>query len=189
MEHLTRSRAGACRPIRRALLAVLSSFVVLAPAMAASPHQHGAARLDVAVEGERITLSFESPLDNLVGFERAARTDAERQRAEAAVAQLKAADAMFTIDGAAQCTPVKAELNSAALALGSGADADHGDGHAEIEGLYEFDCKNASRAGFIDVGLFEAFPRMRRIDVQVVAPKGQMKAVLKRPSRRISLVR
>ncbi|WP_325481379.1 DUF2796 domain-containing protein [Piscinibacter sp.] len=168
---------------------MLSSFVVLAPAMAASPHQHGAARLDVAVEGERITLSFESPLDNLVGFERAARTDAERQRAEAAVAQLKAADAMFTIDGAAQCTPVKAELNSAALALGSGADADHGDGHAEIEGLYEFDCKNASRAGFIDVGLFEAFPRMRRIDVQVVAPKGQMKAVLKRPSRRISLVR
>jgi Protein of unknown function (DUF2796) len=65
-------------------------------------HVHGGARLDIAVEPRRILLFFETPLDNLVGFERAPRTDAERRRADEAVARLKAGDQMFRFDPAAQ---------------------------------------------------------------------------------------
>ena len=51
------------------------------PAWAAKAHQHGVARLDVAVEATRVTLYLDTPLDNLLGFERAPRTDAERKAA------------------------------------------------------------------------------------------------------------
>jgi hypothetical protein len=153
------------------------------------PHEHGVARLDVAVEGQRIVLQLETPLDNLVGYEHAPRNDAERQRADAVVAQLKAADQLFTIDGAAQCKLAKVTLQSAALGLDAAAAPAAADEHADLDGTYEFECRNAGRAGFVDVALFDAFPRLARIDVQAIAPKGQLRATLRRPSRRIALVR
>ncbi len=41
----------------------------------------------------------------------------------------------------------------------------------------------------LEVGLFDAYKRIQRIDVQVVGPKGQAKATLKRPARKVQLVR
>ena len=63
------------------------------------------------------------------------------------------------------------------------------DEHAELAASYEFACKDAARAGFIEVGLFDAFARLQRVDVQTATRKGQMKLTLKRPAGRIALVR
>lgn len=173
-------------PWRLVVLATL--FTPLAARPAGHAHEHGVARLDVAVEGTKIMLMLDTPLDTLVGFEHEPRNDAEHQKADAAVSRLKAADDLLVIDGAAQCKLTRLDLVSAALKLGVQAEPDP-DGHAEIEASYEFTCRNAGRAGFVDVGLFEAFPRMARVDVQAITPKGQLKVTLKRPARRIALVR
>jgi hypothetical protein len=162
------------------------------PALAqAQAHQHGVLTLDIAIEARMLTLQMESPLDNLVGFERGPRNDAERKRVDAMVARLEAAQALFTIDPAAQCTLANVELNSAVLKIGpaQGARGATHDEHADIDARIEFACQEAARAAFIDVGLFEAFAGMKRIDVQVATPKGQFKRTLKRPARRISLTR
>jgi hypothetical protein len=174
-------------------IATLCLVAGLAPPLplqaAEHPHEHGVVRLDVAVEAHRITLQLESPLDNLVGFERAPRTDAERQRVQAALARLRAADRLFVPDAAAQCRLAKVELESPALGLGGAPAPADPNGHADLDTSIEFECTDATRAGALDVGLFEAFPRMQRIDVQAVTPTGQFKAVLKRPERRLPLVR
>jgi len=159
-----------------------------AGAFAAPPHQHGVATLDVAVEPGKVTIDLESPLDNLLGFERAPRTDAERQRADAAIATLKAADPLLRIDPAARCTLVKVTLASAALQLGTPDPKQAAEGHADIDASFEFSCAGAA-PGFVEIGLFEAFARLQRIDVQTATPKGQAKAVLKRPANRIGLSR
>lgn len=156
---------------------------------AADRHEHGVARLDIAIEATSITIELEAPLENLLGFERAPRTAAERRQADAMVARLRAADAMFAIDPAAACKPVRVELTSAALKLGTpDPQAPKQEGHADIDGAFEFSCADASKAGYIDVGLFE-FARMQRLQVQVAAPRGQSKRDLKRPERRIVLTR
>jgi len=81
------------------------------------------------------------------------------------------------------------ELVSAVLKLG-GAVAVPGRGdHADLEGRFDFDCKNGARAGFVEAGLFEAFPGLSRLEVQAVTPKGQMKVTLRRPASRVALVR
>jgi hypothetical protein len=175
--------------VNPAPLSLLLAACLAVPAVfAAGAHEHGVVHLDVAVEGRRITLQLESPLDNLLGFERAPRRDAERRRADTAVARLKAADKLFAIDGAALCKLTKVELSSAALKLGPAAAPD-ADGHADLDASFDFDCADATRAGFIDVRLFDAFERMQRIEVQAITPKAQFKATLTRPQRRIALVR
>lgn len=152
-------------------------------------HQHGVLALDIAVETRKLTLQMQSPLDNLVGFERAPRTDAERKRVEAALATLRAAQTLFVIDPAAHCRLSNVTIVSAALGLGAAQPATAKDQHADIDASVEFECQDAARAAFIEVGLFDAFAEMKRIEVQVATPKGQLKHTLKRPARRVTLTR
>ncbi len=166
------------------LLLALSANAPLAGA-AGQPHDHGVARLDVVVEAARVVFDLDTPLDNIVGFERAPRTDAERERAKAAMTRLRDAAALFRIDPAAACTVHRVELSAPALEAG----ADSKDGHAELQGHYEFNCKAGARASFVELGLFDSFAALRRIDLQVVTPRGQLKARLSKPASRVALVR
>jgi len=169
--------------VLRALLVAVGVLLPLAGAFAAGPHEHGVVKLDVAVEGNRVSLLMDSPLANLVGFERAPRTDAERQRVDAAIAALQGAATLFRIDAAGGCTPGPVTLNASALeGQQSGAEA----GHADIDASYSFKCGKGAPA-FIDVRLFEAFPAVQRIDVQLVTNTGQAKRTLTRPATRLTL--
>lgn len=167
-------------------IALCLALATALPAWAGKAHEHGAARLDVAVEGGTLTIGLDTPLDGLLGFERTPRNEAEKGAADQAVATLRAADKLFAIDPAARCTPASVELVSAPLKLGAAAPAKD-DGHGDLEGTFTFQCQAAP--AFVDAGLFKAFPRLSRIDVQVATAKGQRKQVLKRPAQRIELPR
>jgi zinc/manganese transport system substrate-binding protein len=161
-----------------------------APSAAAGhAHEHGVVKLDITIEPGKLTVQMESPLDNLVGFERAPRSDAERKTVAAAVARLQAADTLFKIDPAGGCTLKHVDLTSAPLTLGRPEPGAGADGHADLDGGFEFTCKNSALVAFIDLGLFSAFGHMQRIDVQIAALKGQAKRTLKRPDVRITLGR
>ena len=202
MRDETTRRGGATRLWR--LLRMLATLIA-APSWAAGAHEHGVARLDIGVEPQRVSLAFTSPLDNLLGFERAPRSDAERQAAAAAVARLRDAGALFRIDTKAGCEPARVTLSSEALGLGASS-ANGGAGpaaaagnavptkpaggdHADLDADFEFRCRAGAQAAFVEVGLFEAFPRLQRLELQIVTPRGQMKATLRRPNSRVALVR
>ena len=105
------------------------------------------------------------------------------------MALLRDGGRLFRIDPAAGCTLAKVELASAALKLGDAAAAPAPEGHADLEARFDFDCKQGGRAASVEVGLFEAFKRLQRLDLQLATPKGQMKAALQRPASRVALVR
>jgi hypothetical protein len=51
-----------------------------------------------------------------------------------------------------------------------------------------FNARRAPSASFVEVGLFDAFPGFKRLDLQVATPQaGQMKATLRRPQTRVAL--
>jgi hypothetical protein len=153
------------------------------------PHVHGAAQLDIAVDRGRITLALESPLDGLIGFEHAPRTDGEMRRAAGAVATLRAADTLFRFPAAAGCKLASVEVVSTPLGLGKPEPGQVDDGHGDLDGTFAFDCADSSKATEVTVGLFDAFIRMQKLSVQVATAKGQSKRDLKRPEQRVPLVR
>jgi hypothetical protein len=162
-----------------------------APAWSAGKaHEHGALKLDVAIEGNKLTIAMEAPLDNLLGFERAPRTDAERKAAAEVLARLRSpiqGKALFSADAAAQCTLSKADVQ--APVLEPGVNPAPKDEHADLDASYEFSCAQPAELRSLDVGLFDAYKRIQRIDVQVAGAKSQSKVTLKRPARSVKLVR
>lgn len=154
-------------------------------------HQHGIVQLDIGVERDTLALELEMPLDSLVGFERAPRTDAERERVKAAVQKLRAADQLFKPDPAAGCTLEKVTLTSAVLGLNDGAGAAPAGAakpseHADLEASVSFRCKDGAKLSFVDVSLQDAFKQIGTVRVQVAAPAGQFSRELKGKNRRVS---
>ncbi|WP_200843423.1 DUF2796 domain-containing protein [Pantoea sp. 18069] len=180
------------RAIARALALAASALAASLPAAAHQhAHTHGHMTLDVAVDAQTITLAIASPLDSFLGFERAPRTDAERKRVADMVARLNAADQLFEPDAAAACRLSRVDLASEALGLGAAQGHSHGGKaeHADIAVDIVFTCTRAAQARFIDVKLFDAYPRLRSIDAQVAAPQGQFKRSLRPGAARLGLTR
>lgn len=166
--------------------AALLAFAATAPAHKA--HEHGAAKLDVAVSGNAIVLTLDTPLDSVVGYERAPRNEAERNRATQAEATLRDAGKLFAFDTAAGCSAGKVELKAPVLGWG-GAPPAKETGHADLEATFEFSCQDATKARALEHQLFTAFKSLKRIDVQVAGPRGQVKATLRPGTTRVALVR
>ena len=157
-------------------------------AHAGRAHQHGVAAADIAVDAGSLVIAIDVPLDDLVGFERAPRTDAERARVAQALATLRDAAALIRPDPAAGCNAGAAEIVSPALGLGA-AQKPQADGHADLQATWTFGCRAGARPAWVELRFLEAFPRLQRIDVQSVTPAGQHKATLRRPASRVTLGR
>jgi len=148
-------------------------------AFAQGAHVHGSGELRVAVEKSQLTVEFRSPLNNLVGFEHAPRTDAQRAAIKAMTASLNRPDTLLKLPKAAACTaaPVRIEspLDAPAAAPKSAKPArkGHDDDHAELTATFRFDCTNMHALDSIEVALFDAFPRTTAIQAQVIGPRGQ----------------
>ena len=161
----------------------------LATGALAAPHVHGVVALDVALEGPRVVLSLKAPLDSLVGFERAPRTDAERRAAADVLARLRQPDVLFRLDAAAGCRRVSAEVAPPVLEAGLGAAKGSIEGHADLRAQIAYDCSRSDELKTLEVGLADTFKRILRIDVQVAGPRGQAKVILRGAARSVPLQR
>ncbi len=173
------------------LRAALVAFAALAsPALQAASgdaHVHGTAALRIAVEGPQLVVELESPLANLLGFEHAPRTDAQRAAVRAMADKLRLPQVLLKPSAGASCVAGGVEINAPTLPpewLGNPVPAAQtaagkaGGEHADLAATYRWRCEAPAQLRGLEVGLVQAFPGLRRIDVQVAGPKGQSAAVL-----------
>jgi hypothetical protein len=177
-------------------------------AYAGKAHEHGVVRLDVSVEGSKLTIDMVAALDNWLGFERAPRNDAERKAAAEVLARLRNPQQgapLFATDAGAQCQLTLAEVSAPVLEPGAKPAANAGAApaaptaaptstakgaeHADLETSYTFQCAQPTQLRNLELGLFDAYKRIQRIHVQVAGPKGQSKVTLRRPARSVALTR
>jgi hypothetical protein len=138
-------------------------------------HVHGEGALDIAVEDGRVMMAFAAPGADIVGFEHAATTDADRAAIEAAKAKLADPLALFAPAAAAGCAVV-----SAAVTLEGGAEEDHDHGHdhgaaehAEFHAEYALDCAELGALTEMAFPYFAQFPNAERLAVTIVSDRGQ----------------
>lgn len=167
---------------------LLTALLTTAPALAADTpshqhrsHQHGAARLQVSLEGRALQVAFEGPADNILGFEHAPRTEAQKGAVARAEQRLRQTSDLFMTPSAADCQPQPARVEMKLPAPGSR------ETHSEIEVEWSWVCGNPGALAHIDIGLFKAFPRLKELRAHVVTAQGQRTAVLRPKTARLRI--
>ncbi len=168
------------------------------PSHAAGAHQHGVASLELVADGNSLTVRLDSPLDNLLGFERGPRTDAERAAVRALAQRLRTSATLVLPTAAAGCQLQGVDLASDVIApalLAAGPTGTAGappaapapadtrqaaGGHADLQASFRFQCAQPQQLKSLALGgLFQAFPRLRQLDAALVAPGVQRGARLR----------
>ena len=178
--------------MRRLLLTLPLAILPLAVAHAADEHdhehgslgahEHGVGRLDAALDGKTLALELQSPAMNLVGFEHATTSDADKAKVAAARALLEQPLALFNLPKAAGCVVENQELESPLFADTPDADDDHDKDakdehhhdHSEIHAHYQFTCATPDALKTLDLAnIFNSFPATQKIQIQLIGPSGQ----------------
>jgi hypothetical protein len=172
------------------LVAAVGVMIPDAPVSAHEAHVHGLARMNLVVEGQTVDIDLRMSLADVLSFEHEPETDAQRKEDRDMVSVMRKADALFVLPPDAGCRLGEVSLESdavsdAALSPGGGRgekehDADHhdGHGHGDLDVEISFTCRNPEKLNGIRVGMFGAFPNLRKMEVRMVTPGGQSAATL-----------
>ncbi|MCK6187955.1 DUF2796 domain-containing protein [Pseudomonas sp. EYE_354] len=189
--------------MRRLLLALPFALLPLAIAHAADEHdhdhdhehgslgahEHGVGRLNAVLDGQALELELDSPAMNLVGFEHAATSAADKAKVAATRKLLENPAALFNLPKAAGCVVSTQELKSPLFGDKPEADHDEDDDHdhdakdgahehhhdhSEIHAHYQFTCATPTALSNLDLSqVFKTFPATQKIQVQLIGPSGQ----------------
>lgn len=213
---------GASRPTRVArtssaaraathVATIVAGLALLGSAQAhGDKHEHGVVHLDVAVEGDLLTLQLESPLDSVLGFEHQPRTPAQRAAVEQMLQRLRDGAALFTANAPAGCRFEDVQIESglivdtkpapaataamttstttAATTATTATTAPKGEHeHLDVDASYRFRCASSPALTQLTHQLFAVFPRIQRVEARIATPRGQSRQVLKRPAATLSI--
>ena len=186
--------------------ATLSAMAVMLLATTASAeekrgaeaHEHGHGEFRMAIEDDHATIEIEVPAADIVGFEHAPSTAAQRAAMADAAAILSRPDILFAIPEGAGCAIGQVEIGFGATGghrhehggeeHGDEDEKDHddhaGDDHAEDEhegeethsevtAHYRLACENPAAIDRIEFGYFDAFPDAEELEVVVLSAAGQ----------------
>ena len=173
------------RPIRLACLVALAlplgAFAAEPAHRHHGPHVHGEATLNVGIDGQLLLVSLEAPGMSLLGYEHPPRDEAERGAYQKTIATLNAPADWLVLPAAAGCTLDDAKV--APHGFGTGAsdakpdddeeDEPAGHEHADFDTSYRYTCHAPLALHAFEVKLFERFPSLHKVNVDLVLPDRQ----------------
>lgn len=182
-----------------AALVLIATAAGLSAAQAQKPeptrelgaHEHGRGQFSLAIEKGKLSIDLEAAAADIVGFERAPKSKAEKDAVEAARKQLAQPLSLFGIPEAAGC-----KVTEAAVELEKVDEHDHGKdghkhdpagGHAEFHGHYTLECAKPAALTSLSFAYFQVFPRAGTLEVVAVSEKTQIKAEATRASPKVAL--
>jgi hypothetical protein len=153
-----------------------------------SAHEHGAAQLNVALDGNKLEITLESPTMNIVGFEHAANSTRDQAAAAKAQQQLQDPLALFSIAPSAGCTATTVNVSSPVFTRAApAADGTAASSHSDVDADYTLTCSHPEQLQGIDLSeLFKRFPATLKIQAQLITPNGQQGSELSPANPRLS---
>jgi hypothetical protein len=143
-------------------------------------HVHGTTTIDIAQDGKQLSIGFEMPGMNAVGYEHPPRSDVEQAQLDAALKILNSPVDWFVPNAEARCKITGLEVtpngfgasSSAATAGVEAKSAEHHE-HADVDVRYQYECEAPLNLRSIDLRLIERFPQTHEVRVNIVSPGGQ----------------
>jgi hypothetical protein len=144
-------------------------------------HAHGKGELELLVDGQTIQGVFRTPMDSLLGFEHAPKTDAQRNAVDSLRKRLANPAAVLSPNLEAQCA---AKHQEAISTLFTGAVKG---GHSDLEYRFTFVCAEPSKLSALELVALKEFKRLSEVRVQLVTGSAQKALVLRKRDPRVIL--
>lgn len=135
------------------------------------PHVHGVSEIQLVMSEHQIELNFESPANNILGFEHSAQSPKEKQKVLAAKEILSTAASLFTFKGTT-CSPSPSVININSLLQKREKK------HHEISAQYRFTCDSVNELESIQIQLFNYFENIAEIKIQWISQYKQGMEIL-----------
>jgi len=162
-------------------------------------HSHGEGRLAIAIEGKTVEMELEAPASDIIGFEHAPKTKAQRKTLADARKQLGKLAGVMVLSPEAGCKLKSTDVDVLGAAAGgkehdhdhdhdhgkkAGAKADDHDhehgSHSEFKVTYKVECTAPEKLGSVAFDYFKSFKGAEKLNVTVIGPKGQSSYVVTR---------
>lgn len=176
-------------PANAFILTAVLLLPVLPYADEHAAHVHGAAKLQVAIDGNTAIVMLESPMESLLGFEHAPGNEAEKAALARLVAALEKPDALFVFSPAAGCTSSSTKLQSPLMAdevHEHTQEETHGETHSDLDAEFVFGCNKPEKLESLTVNLFDIAVPLQDLDVEIAAPGRQTASGLKPDKRAVT---
>jgi len=158
-------------------------------------HEHGTAKVNIAVDGAQVSIGLESPLANLLPFEHSPTTPEQQKQVKDMARRMYSAETLFKLTPAAECRLNKVSLESENLdaslldpeATIEPARADDGgtpnsekdeEEHGDLDADFTFLCAKPEKLNSVDILLFDAWPQLEKVEARVATPNGQRAGTL-----------
>ena len=152
-------------------------------------HEHGAANLMLAIEGDKLQIGIEVPSESLIGFEHFPKSRSDRENFNEAIKILSDPSKFFSTPDDAECLLTGLNVSQT---LFSGEEEDEhghekkdehdehvhedseaGEIHSEYRSNYSWNCLHTDEIDSIGNKLFSFFPRIEEIRVNWITNSGQ----------------
>lgn len=131
-------------------------------------HVHGNAQLSIAFEGGQGEIHFDGAGEGVIGFEHAAKNEKDKKSQAEALKTLESQIAKFLVFD----TNLKCEFASAkAKVVPEG-------NHSDVEADFKVKCAKSPVGSRLKVDFTKSFPRLKKLDVQILADQVQKSANL-----------
>ena len=176
------------------LVCLFVSFQTSAQVRQKDSHEHGAANLMLAIEGDRLQIEIEVPSESLIGFEHFPKSRSDRENFNEAIKILSNPSKFFSTPDDAECLLTGLNVSQT---LFSGEEEDEhghekkdeqghddhdehghedpekGEIHSEFRSNYSWNCLHTDEIDSIGNKLFSFFPRIEEIRVNWITTSEQ----------------
>ena len=149
-------------------------------------HQHGVGELVFVTEGQKVEIEIKIPGGDVLGFEHAPESKEDSLKISNAQSYLEKAGTWLLFPKGASCKQLKSNVKyeEEAQQRHAGNHHHHGDhhhheeheektvaGHFEFKGVFNFSCKSPNKLKNIQLGLFDRFPSLAKINYTAVGKR------------------
>jgi len=140
-------------------------------------HVHGAVTFNIALEGETLAVELDVPADNVVGFEKSPRNDAERKAIADANAWFASGRSIAAVPRNAGCRLLAVDFTPPKF----------GSGHADYRARFAYRCPNPAALDWVELPALNRLLEIEKVEVNVVTASVQRQTELAAGSTRVSL--
>lgn len=134
----------------------------------AHTHEHGVAKVNMAVDQQNVTFEVILAGNDVLGFEHTPKTEKEQQTYAQVKSRLAQSETLFSLPSAAKCS-VQAQTGENIK-----FDADQG----ELMATYTYQCQLPEKMKTVTVDLFKLYPAIEKVVFQGISKHAQNAAEL-----------